>query len=154
MSKEKKLNFDWGTGLFIAIGLFVVTTLSVVAFIISLDFDLVSQDYYEKGVQYEQQIKNIEQANALEIPVTIQFTSEENVVEIIFPDQFNSQQLSGTIMLYRPSDSSLDRNYDLQLNGNYMQKIDASELARGKWLVKLSWENNDESYFKETSIFM
>lgn len=154
MSKEKNTGFNWGTGLLVAIILFVVTTLSVVGFIISLDFDLVSKDYYERGVQYEQQIKKIEQSDALEEPVKIQFTAEENAVEIVFPEQVAHPQLSGTITLYRPSDSSLDRSYSLKLNDDYTQKIDARELARGKWLVQLTWQNTEGSYFRETSIFM
>lgn len=154
MSKQKKLTFNWGTGLAVVIVFFVVATLSVVGFIISLDFDLVSKDHYEKGVQYEEQIQKIEHARALDEPVQIQFMTEEDAVEIIFPKQIASQQLSGTVTLYRPSDSSLDRTYRLQLNDDSIQKIDTRELAHGKWLVKLEWQKAGQSYFEQASIFM
>lgn len=154
MSKQTNSNFNWGTGLFVAITLFVVTTLSIVGYIISLDFDLVSKDHYEKGVQYEQQIQKIEQAADLEVPVSIQFSSTENSIEIVFPENITRQNPSGTVILYRPSDSSLDRSYSLSLNDDHIQKIDASKLVRGKWLVKVAWQAGEQSYFEETSIFI
>lgn len=154
MSEQTKFNFNWGTGLFAAIALFVITTLGVVVYIISLDFDLVSKNHYEKGVQYEQHIEKIEHARALDVPVKIQLRSVENLIEIIFPEQIASQKPSGTVTLYRPSNSSLDRNYELSLNNDHIQKIDAGDMARGKWLVKVTWQAGDQSYFEEIAIFI
>ncbi len=48
--------FNWGTGIFLAVTLFVIATLSVVSYLISLDFYLVSNDHYEQGVEYQETI--------------------------------------------------------------------------------------------------
>jgi hypothetical protein len=54
--KEK---FNWGSGITIAIVVFVLATLSTVSYLISLEFYLVSEDHYEEGVQYQETIDGL-----------------------------------------------------------------------------------------------
>ena len=50
MSKSK---FNWGTGILITIIIFMVITIGTVVFLMNQDVDLVTSDYYNKGIQHQ-----------------------------------------------------------------------------------------------------
>ena len=147
-------SWDWGKGLTVAILLFITATLSVVGYIISLDYHMVTENHYEKAVNYQEHIDRVEQAENMSHPVEIELFPGEQVLRLQFPDTISFENLNGTIELYRPSDSSLDQKMDLALDKNGVQKINSHQLAKGKWLVKVSWSSEGKSYYKQESIFL
>lgn len=148
----KKLN--WGTGISLVITVFVIATLSVVSYIISLDFYLVSNDHYEKGVEYQQTIDGQLRADSLENPVVILFDEPTVSIKILFPEELRTDSLDGTINFYRPNDSALDRNYKLKLDETGRQIISVSDFAKGRWKLTLSWTSDSLSYIDEKNIFI
>lgn len=154
MSNEtQQSRFNWGTGLTIVIVLFVCTTLSIVAFLVSLDYEMVTEKHYKKATNYQQHIERVEHTAALSNPVEIELLQENNVVEVRFPAEIAKANPQGTIELYRPSDSSLDQKIALAVDEAGKQRISTANLAKGKWLVKVSWTADSTSYFKEENIF-
>ncbi len=155
-SNEKSGGFswDWGKGLTVAILLFIITTLSVVGYIISLDYHMVTENHYEKAVNYQDHIDRVEQAGSMDRPVEIKLLREEQVVRLQFPNTLALDNLEGTVELYRPNDSSLDQKIDLALDRNGVQEINGHNLAKGKWLVKVSWSAEGKNYYKQESIFL
>lgn len=152
--QQESSGFNWGKGLLIVIVLFICTTLGIVAFLMSLDYQIVTENYYEKAENYEQHIEEVEHARALSEPVGIALLQESEHLEIQFPAGIPQDELRGTIELYRPSDSSMDQKIALNVDKNGIQQIATADLARGKWLVKVSWTSGDKSYFKEKNIFL
>ena len=51
------MKFNWGTGIFIFLILFVVGGVGFVIFTLQFDVNLVHKDYYEKGVDYSEQMR-------------------------------------------------------------------------------------------------
>lgn len=146
--------FNWGTGISLAIVIFVIATLSVVSYVISLDFYLVSNDHYEKGVQYQETIDGQLRAQNLENPVVILFDEPTVSIKIMFPEELQSDSLSGTVRFYRPNDSALDRNYQLKLDDNGRQQISVSDFAKGRWKLTLEWKSDSLNYIDEKNIFI
>lgn len=157
MNKNKQQHrtaLNWGTGLAIAIVLFIGATLGVVAYLVSLDYHMVSENHYEKAVRYQEHIDRVEQTGTLASPVEIELLRRDYVIQIRFPSPLARQNLRGTVELYRPGDSSLDQEIDLMPGESGAQNIPAGNLARGKWLVKVSWTSGGKSYFTQKSIFL
>lgn len=147
-------NWNWGKGLTLVITLFIVATLSVVGYIVSLDYHMVSENHYEEAVNYQQHINSLEHAESLEDPVEIKIIREKEVVQVRFPASISFKNLKGTIELYRPNDSSMDHSLDLMLDEKGIQNIESKNLSAGKWIIKVSWNSDSTSYYKQQSIFI
>jgi hypothetical protein len=146
-------NFNWGKGIALAITVFVITTLSVVSYMISLDFFLVTNNHYEEAVDYQETIDKRLRADNLKNPVIVFFDEEIEALRIMFPDDLigNTQ---GNIKLYRPNDPSLDTSIPLRINANGTQLITTSTMKKGKWMLSIEWEIDNIQYLEEKMILI
>lgn len=146
--------FNWGTGIFLAVTIFVIATLSVVSYLISLDFYLVSSDHYEQGVEYQETIDGQQRVKNLENPVLVLFDEPNVSIKITFPKELRSDSLSGSVTFYRPNDSELDRKYKLQIDEDGRQTIPVSDFEKGRWKLTLEWKQDSLIYIDEKNIFI
>lgn len=114
--------------------------------------NLVSQDYYKQEIVFQDQINKIENELALEKSVSIVHNSRLNELLIIFPRELEVK--SASLTLYRPSDASMDRSWDLQLDQENADKISTESLSGGLWQVQVEWSDQSNSYYKEQNIFL
>lgn len=135
---------NWGKGIFIFYSLFVIAILWVVVFSFSVDVNLVSNDYYQQEIAYESQIERIKNTDTLAEKPTIVLKS--NFVELTFPANLKPK---GTILFFRPSDSSQDRRIAIALGANGKQQVDFSTQEGGKWIAKLTWSQDEKEYYQE-----
>lgn len=135
---------NWGKGIFIFYSLFVIAILWVVVFSFSVDVNLVSDDYYKQEIAYESQIERIKNSESLVEKPTIVLKS--NFVELTFPTNLKPK---GTILFFRPSDSSQDRRIAIALGANGTQQVDFSTQEGGKWIAKLTWSQDKKEYYQE-----
>lgn len=146
--------FNWGTGIVLAVTLFIIATLSVVSYIISLDFYLVSSNHYEQGVEYQQTIDNKQRAENLDNPVVVLFDEGSTSIKLIFPEEILSDSLSGSVTFYRPNDPELDKKYNLRLNTEGLQTIPVIDFEKGRWRLTVEWESDSLTYLEEKNIFI
>jgi nitrogen fixation protein FixH len=146
--------FNWGTGIVLAVTLFIIATLSVVSYIISLDFYLVSNNHYEEGVEYQQTIDNKKRAESLENPVLVLFDEGSTSIKLIFPEEILSDSLTGNVTFYRPNNPDLDRKYKLSLNTAGLQTIPVSDFEKGRWKLSVEWNVDSLTYLEEKNIFI
>lgn len=146
--------FNWGNGIFLVVVLFVIATLSVVSYLISLDFYLVSNDHYEQAVEYQETIDGQQRVKNLKNPVLVLFDEPTLSIKITFPNELISDSLSGDITFYRPNNSDLDHKYKLQLDENGRQIIPVSDLEKGRWKLTLEWKQDSLIYIDEKNIFI
>lgn len=144
------MKINWGTGLAIGMGLFVIFILQFVIRISTqdkYDNELVTENYYEKEMVFQKQIDGTINAKKLKHDISGKRTDEGYV--LTFPEEFNPQKIEGDIALYRPSNKKLDFEEKLTLKGNtYL--IPKERLVSGHWDIIISWEYEGESYyFKE-----
>ncbi|NGP88807.1 FixH family protein [Fodinibius halophilus] len=152
--EQKSSGFNWGNGLTVVIVLFVCATLSIVGFLITLDYEMVTENHYEEAVNYQEHIDQVEQAQNMENPVTIALSEDNKNIEVTFPSSLANKPLNGTIKLYRPSDSSLDKTVALNLDEKGVQQLATTNLPDGKWLIKVSWNAAEKDFFTEKTIFI
>ncbi len=139
---------NWGKGIFIFYSLFVVAILSVVYFSFTQEVNLVAEDYYKQEIAYEDQIIRIQNADKLANKPTI--ILKNNFIELAFPKEITPK---GSILLFRPSDSSKDRRIPIALGVNGTQQIDFSTQQQGKWIAKLLWSDGSKEYYQEIDLY-
>ena len=145
----KKSKFNWGTGILITIIIFMVITIGTVVFLMNQDVDLVTSDYYNKGIQHQEQIDRVNRTNLMDEPV--QINSEKDIVRFIFPKSFVQKSLNGTIQFYRPSNSKRDFSLPISIDTTAQQIVSTQNLEKGYWTVKLNWTQDSIEYYKESS---
>ena len=127
---------SWGTGIVIGIVVFVVISITMTVIFMTQDVSLVSDNYYEKSLSYQDEIDKQSRTKSLDEQVKINYNGE--VINIAFPSTYLNKEIPGEIFFYRPSDPKLDFKLPLQLvEGN--QIIPVSRLEKGFWRIKLNW---------------
>jgi hypothetical protein len=144
--------FNILNGTIFVIILSIIGLIVLIIFSQSLDFGLTREDYYEQDLKYQSQIERIERTINLIEPVDISIMN--NILQIKFPDVFDSKEVSGTIQLFRPSDPNLDRTIPLELDTNGIQNSNISALLNGLWIVKMNWVHSGSEYYMEKRIFI
>lgn len=145
------MKINWGTGIVIAFGLFIIFILSFVYKVQSnqkYDNELVTKDYYKQEATVQGDIEKQENANALTNKVTIEKTAEG--VKIQFPADFDYSKINGKVSLYRPSSQKLDFEISISLSSPHLL-IPKSNLASGLWDISIDWEYDGVKYLNKDS---
>lgn len=143
------MKINWGTGLIIAMVLFIVYIMFMVVQAMNTDFNLETEDYYAKELKFQDVIDNSANYNALENEINV--TVSDKILTIIFPTE---QIDSGIIYLYRPSDTKLDRRFSIEIDSSLTQVIDLSENVTGRYVVEVNWFNEEKEFFVEKNIVL
>lgn len=143
---------SWGSWIVVAIVLFVAATFVMVYISMNQRVDLVTDDYYEKELQFQQHIDIVKNTNALEGKVSFDFSS--SMMNITFPKAGDPKQYSGMIVVFRPSDKSMDIVRDVSVDSAYSQHISTADLMKGMWRVKISWSVGGQNYYTEQPVII
>jgi len=113
-------------------------------------FDLVTENYYEAELKYQDVID--QRNNAASLSAAPQIMHTVNSLSVRLPAEFQSRNVKGEIFLYRASDKTKDTRQQFETaNGFYEAKFDR-ELS-GAYALKLSWETAGKKFYIEKSIF-
>ena len=148
------MKINWGTGIVIAFGLFIIFILSFVYKVQSnqkYDNELVTKDYYKKEALVQGDIEKQQNANALTSKVVIENTAEG--IKIQFPVDFDYSKINGKVSLYRPSSQKLDFEIPISLSSPHLL-IPKSNLAGGLWDISIDWEYDGVKYLNKDSFRM
>ena len=145
----KKSKFNWGTGILITIIVFMIITIGTVVFLMNQDVDLVATDYYNKGIQHQEQIDRVNRTNSMD--EAVQINSENGFVRLIFPKSFVQKNFSGTVQFYRPKNKKKDFSLPISIDTSAQQIVSTQNLEKGYWTVKLNWTQDSIEYYKESS---
>lgn len=139
---------SWGTGIVIAFIIFIIFSLGTTIYLMNQKVDLVEEDYYKKGIEYQKDIDVQKKSSELSEKVNFDFNGQYLIIN--FPADFSDDKISGEILLYRPSDSGLDMKFPLSTD-SLTQIIPVSHLSKGFWRVKLRWQYEGQDYYNESS---
>jgi nitrogen fixation protein FixH len=148
------MKFNFGQGILVVLLLFMAGMSALVYKCTKQSIDLVSNNYYEKELKYQNQIDKENQTLALSEDMQIAYDQEKQLVTFQYPGTFESTNISGKITFYKPDNASLDFEKPINVNKDNSQHVTANSLASGWWNVKVDWNVNAISYFKETKILV
>lgn len=152
MKAEVKKKSMWGVGLFVANGAFIVGILALVYFAMSQKVDLVSEQYYDQGIHYQERIAAIENTRGLKEKPMMTVRRDELTVQ--FPRDLAQRNIAGTITLYRPDNKGRDRTLDILLDSAACQHIAFASLAHGLWKAKVEWSADSVEYYTEQPVII
>ncbi len=143
---------NWGYRIIILYTSFVVFMLALVSVAVKQNFDLVAPDYYRQEIEYQSRIDNINNSKKLSTPLQIELLSEENILNISYPEVL--QNISGKILLYRPTDAKQDITIPVKADEKFVQQIPLNQLEKGLWRVKIQWKADEVEYYNEEAIVL
>lgn len=126
---------------------FVLLIVTLVSLSISQKVDLVSKDYYEQELQFQNKINLMDRTKLLSEQLSWQVQNDELVLD--FPDQFKGQQTSGKVFFFRPSDAVLDKNFELQTDTLNTKSMSIKKLKSGLYKIQINWEVENIKYYNE-----
>ena len=149
---KKFLKFNWGTGIFLAIVFFMVITIILTVIFMNQRVDLVTNNYYEKTLTYQNQIDTYKRTARLKEKVA--FNYADNKINLTFPGSFLQKVNNGKLYFYRPSDSRKDFTVPIQLDEEGSQTVNTTRIDKGYWKVEIQWTMNNEDYKMEKSVLI
>lgn len=144
------IKFNWGTGIFIFIVLFIVSMISIIIFSFNQQVNLVTPEYYPKGVQYEDHIIKVKNTSLLK--EKIQYSQTDKNIILSFPEEFSGKAISGTVQFYYITDFEKDYTFELKLDKDRKQKFSTEKLVNGRYKLKIDWEDGEKTYFQEIDL--
>lgn len=141
---------NWGFRIILLYASFVALILTLVFKANGEKIELVTQDYYAQELIHTQKMNAVERGLTVKDQVKIQV--EKDVISISFPESFKEK--NGAIDFYRPSDSSLDKHFDLTIDSNNLQQISTSAWKMGYYAIKIQWESDGQAHLIEDTIFI
>jgi nitrogen fixation protein FixH len=133
---------NWGHGIAIFYGIFMTAMLSLVYLCTQQNIELVTPNYYEQEIAYQQRID--EMKNAHQEPVSVEISAPQGAIKLHFSNQ---EPQNGKVVFFRPSDSKLD--FEVPLSKEQVQHFALNQLKSGLWRMKIHWTTEKGNYFQE-----
>ena len=140
---------NWGVRITLSFIVFAGIIFTMVFISMNQRVNLVAEDYYKQEIEYEDQIDRIRNTNSLSSKPEIQMDVGSKQVIIKFPEELKGRLKDGHVLLFRPSDSRLDKRFQLDLDDSGIQKISMKGQIGGLWKAKLYWQDYDLEYYDE-----
>lgn len=144
------MKLSWGYKIMFVYIAFVVGMGFLVFKASSQKFDLVTKDYYDQELKYQQVIDQAANSSKLSAPVAIEI--KEGELKITFPDEMKNKKKLVDFYLYYAADAKKDFRKSFELNENELSQALPIGL-KGMHELKLSWEAEGVKYYFEQKLF-
>jgi nitrogen fixation protein FixH len=146
------MKLNWGTGIALVYGTFALSMIGVVFASRRYDPGLVSKDYYNLDLHYQEHMEKKQNAANLVATPAARYDLSKRAVVVNFPDGMVIS--NGSIKLFRSSFVGDDFTVTLEPNSAGEFEIPAADLHQGRWHVELDWVSNAKKYFYATSVLL
>jgi hypothetical protein len=146
------MKISWGIKIIISFVVFILGIGTMVAISMSKNIDLVSENYYERELRYQEKIDMINRTNSLDEKPVIE--NKAGTIKLKFPGFFIKENISGKVYFYRAMDKKKDFNVDIKINSEGIQEIPVFNLDKGSWKAEVIWSAKGQNYFIQSDIFL
>lgn len=140
---------NWGTKIILGMIAFMLFIVGMVVYMFKINDDdaLVEKDYYEKGINYDQEYDA--QKNTLDdnfVP-KIEITSTQIII------QLKEAASSYKLKILRPSAAKEDINREgIPVGDHNIILVDKTKMSPGLWMLSLEWKSNEKPYLYKKDI--
>ena len=145
------MKMNWGTGIAIFYGAFMVIMISFVVISRNVDHSLVMDNYYEADINYQNHKDKVANSKALKTDLIISKVAGENV-KFQFPELPGT--ISGEVLFYKPDDKSKDFKVAIKTDDLGLFNVNTGKLVSGLWRLKVEWKAGDKQYYKEQKMLL
>ncbi|MDD2982647.1 MAG: FixH family protein [Crocinitomicaceae bacterium] len=125
---------NWGKSLVLVMVLFITFIMVMVVKMISTSPDLVSDDYYQKEIDYEQEIVAVKNMRRLNASTRIETVDGFLVFHLPLDIPFTKMEID----LIRPNNQKLDKSFVVTDTKVFM--VPFSELEKGKYSIEMTFK--------------
>ena len=113
--------------------------------------ELVTENYYEQELKFQQKIDQAERAQSLSS--ALKYGVNKNELAIFFPDEMKGVKLNAHVLIYYAADETKDKRYDLATD-NAKLLIVLPVSGKGMYELKMDWVAGNISYYSEYKFFI
>jgi hypothetical protein len=146
------MKLNWGAGIAIVYGMFVLLMVGFVIRSKNIDHSLVMDNYYEEDLAYQGHLDKVANTKALPNDLTIQPDTDKQSLTLQFPEQLG--RVTGEIWFYRANDTSRDIRIPITTDRLNTMQVATKDLVDGKWKVKVDWQSEGRDYYSEQEIYI
>ena len=145
------MKFHWGHGIFLFYVVFVASLVTVVIKSRQFDNSLVTEEYYTRDLNYQQEYDRRMNSKSLAEPLSIMRVNGQ--YQLLFPKGKN-EGVEGTVLLYRPSSKHDDRLLKLKVGAGGTMPLQTDGLKPGRYQAVVEWSANGIDYFDELDLHL
>ena len=113
--------------------------------------DLVSPDYYQQELRYQQRMESVARTQALPAPVQLRYERTAQRLTLQLPSALAGQAVRGTLHFFRPSDQQLD--FTLPFTPTSAEtELSTGKLQAGYWRLRVDFTAGGQAYFLEKEL--
>ncbi len=142
------MKLSWGKGITIFMIAFMTFILYMVITLMSKNTDLESEDYYQKEIEFEKEIKASINTNNLKEKVKV--TQNEDYVVVQFPNLEELDSIS--VLMFRPDNEKDDQTFTVEDSKILM--IPLKKLKLGVYDLKIQYQVAGELYMQKESVII
>ena len=142
---------NWGNWIAFAYTAFVLLIIFMVYMTFGEKWDLVSENYYEQEIKYQEKIDQRSQAIADEIRPQFSIDGKQLLLSIPLENDSIEKKISGQINFFRPSDASKD--FTIDFNKERIA-VALEQFSKGKYTAKVSWNIEGVDYYNEQTLII
>ena len=139
---------NWGKWIIVSFVLFAAFIATLVTVCVRQDVSLVSKDYYQEELKFQDQIMRLENTESLRVKPVI--TVNQQGVEISYPEL--SSITHGELMLFCPANAHHDRKVVVPAASERLVIIPAQELSAGMYKARFTWSMQGKDYYIEETL--
>lgn len=140
------MKWNWGTGIALSFTVFCGLMVYMVIQSFQTDFFLVSKQYYVDELKYQERIDELKRTKNAEILISQK--AEESALHFNIDTE---KRISGQIHFYRPDNALLD--HKVKFNDSDIT-VEKSALVPGRYIAKISWLDQEKSYYQEKELII
>jgi hypothetical protein len=143
---------NWGYKILIVIVLFIVSMLAMVFVSFRQTNDMVDTNYYEKELKYQSLIdasKNLNDVSSIDL-----ISPKDGGIAVTIPPSLLVDFKNGQLEFLKNDDQKQDftLNFEPIADGVYL--IPNAKLQTGSYKVRIQWESNKKSYYREQTVIV
>lgn len=144
----------WPFGIIAAFVLFIAGTAGLIVLASFHRPELVTADYYEQELRYQQTYDSRARTAALGAEAAVTLDEAARRLRVTLPPRHAALRPAGAIHLYRPAAAHADRHVALTLDAEGRQELDVRDLAPGLWRVRVEWIVANETFSLERQLVL
>ena len=144
----KKLN--WGWGIAILYGSFVLLILFLVWKTTTVKDDLVTPDYYAKELKFQEQLDKQKRTSELKEQPT--WTVNGKKIAIKFPVEMLSKNIKAEILFYNSAEAKRDFSLTCTPDSLGFCELNPEQLQHGVYKMQMDWSAGGVNYYNQGTI--
>ena len=146
------MKINWGVSMMIVYVLFATMMIIFAIRTSHLKNDLVTENYYNEAVKYQEQIDENANASVATSKVGISYSNTSNSIELNIVGEQKS--IAGKLYFYKPDKASDDFEIDFKTDETGHQSIPLKNMAHGYWGVSANYAVSGKNCSEQEKIFV